>query len=100
MACEKIPPGLLDAPPLGWSQSLLQILGVVIGPGLDLNKNDHVVLGADEIDLPGGASVVSDENAMVVSPQVAGGGPLPTDPECVPAITPRSQPAQAAEFLS
>ena len=73
---------------------------MVIGPGLDLDKNDHVVVGTDEIDLPCRASVIPDQDAVIVPPQVAGRSPLPTNPEHMPAITPRSQPAQAAEFLS
>jgi hypothetical protein len=78
MLRKKTPSSLLDASPLGWSQSLLQIRRVVTGPGLDLNKDDRVLLRAHEVDLSGGATVVSNENAVAVAPQIARGDALAT----------------------
>lgn len=99
MLCKKIPSSLLDASPLGWSQSLLEILGLVTRSGLDLDKNNRVFLCAYEVDLSGDAAVVVGENTVAMTPQIASDNALTSRAENMSAITPWTQPAQAPEFL-
>jgi len=42
------------------------------------DKNDHGGLRRDEVDLAGGASVVTSENAVTMPPQISGRGTLPS----------------------
>lgn len=98
---QEVPGGVFDAPPLAGVDGFLRVLGVGVRAGFDLDEDDHVGVGADQIDLAGGAAVVARQDAPTTPFEKARGRTLTPTPEGVPVVRrtrTRAQPSEPPSY--
>ncbi len=92
---QEVPRGAFDSSNLRNAKRFLEILSVVAGSTLDLDEYQRIAVRADQVDLPGTATVVSYEHTKPATSKIPGRRPLTTPTERVSAVTPTRPPTQA-----
>ena len=75
---EEITGGTLDLGPLRLADRIHQILGFFSRSGLDLNEDDGIAVGGNQIDLSDGSTIITGDDAMMIAFQVPRRRPLAT----------------------
>jgi len=95
--------GPLDPPPLRGRDRRVRLAAVGLRACLDLDEDDGVALGGDQIDLPRNATVVSNDDTVFPPSKMAGGGTLSAVAQRLSGVAvrrPKQPPAQAPQSSS
>ncbi len=84
----------LHLPPLARPNGVLRVLGIVARASSNLDENDRVCAGRDQIDLPEVTAVVARQDLVAPAFEVAGGRTFPAPAQGQSVVRPSIRPTQ------